>query len=126
MHRCTHPAISVFLAIALAGCSSEALSDSEQVGEAEQAIEACPPAQTLLGIDIASYQHGAPIDWATVAANRRFVIVKASEGTGYTNDYYQGDVSGARGAGMIAGAYHWLHYSTSGAAQAQHFLQSVG
>ncbi len=112
--------------LALAGCSAEAV-DGENVGEVELASKpACEPATTLLGIDIASYQHDAPIDWATVAKSRRFVIVKATEGTGYTNKYWADDVKQARAAGMIAGSYHWLHYSTSGAAQAQHFLDSVG
>ncbi len=114
----------------LAACSGEGLDESgEPLGEVEEAVKSvCPPQDTVLGIDIASYQHpnGAAIDWATVAANRRFVIVKATEGTGYTNKYYADDVAKARAHGMIVGGYHWLHYTTSGAAQAQHFLDAVG
>ncbi len=110
----------------VAACSGA--DGGEQTGQSADELQACPPATTVLGIDIASYQHpnGATIDWTTVAANRRFVIIKASEGTGYTSSYYAGDATGARGAGMIVGAYHFLRYTASGAAQAQHFLSAVG
>jgi GH25 family lysozyme M1 (1,4-beta-N-acetylmuramidase) len=91
-----------------------------------QLKEACPPADVVLGIDIASYQHGAPIDWAQVAAARRFVIIKATEGTSYTNSYYADDSTQARAHGMIVGSYHFLRYTSTGAAQAQHFLDAVG
>jgi GH25 family lysozyme M1 (1,4-beta-N-acetylmuramidase) len=90
--------------------------------------QACAPANVVLGIDIASYQHpnGAAINWATVAKSRRFVIVKASESDNYTNSYYADDVAKARAAGMIAGAYHYLTYDATGAAQAKHFITSIG
>jgi lysozyme len=111
------------------GCGPAGPDDSETLGESDEAlVAACPPPQTVLGIDIASYQHpgGAGIDWSAVAANRRFVIVKATEGTGYVNPYYADDVKQARAHGMVAGAYHFLRYSSSGAAQAQHFLAHFG
>src|SRR5262245_11946418 len=116
--------------LSLLGCGSPADGGAdERVGEAEQALKpACARPPTVLGIDIASYQHpgGAGIDWGTVAANRRFVIIKASEGTGYVNQYYADDSTQARANGMIVGAYHFLRYTSSGAAQAQHFLSAIG
>ncbi len=114
--------------LALVGCGPEPGSD-EDLGEyAESLKPACAPGDTVLGIDIASYQHpnGAGIDWNAVAASRRFVIIKASEGTGYTNSWYADDSTQARAHGMLVGAYHFLRYTSSGAAQAQHFLASVG
>ncbi len=117
------------LGFALASAACSGGTDGEDLGEIEQNLKpACPPAETVLGIDIASYQHpgAAAIDWTTVAANRRFVIIKATEDTGYVNPYYADDSQKARAAGMIVGAYHYLGYTTSGAAQAQHFLSAIG
>lgn len=122
------PLLAASFAVTSCGPDS-APSGNEPVDWLQQAVkDACPPAQTVLGIDIASYQHpnGAAIDWPTVAANRRFVIVKATEGTGYTNSYYADDSQKARAAGMIVGAYHWLNYTSSGEAQADHFLAALG
>lgn len=122
--------LATLLAVLAVGCGEAGYeTESEDVGEVQQAAkEACPPDNPVLGIDIASYQHpnGASIDWAQVAAARRFVIVKATEGTGYTNPYYTDDAAQARAAGMYVGAYHWLHYTTSGTAQADHFLDAIG
>jgi MYXO-CTERM domain-containing protein len=129
--RRTPNALAALLALfaltaATAGCGPEG-PNGERIGDAEEdSKQACEPAKTVLGIDISSYQHNAPIDWATVAKNRRFVIVKATEGTGYTNKYWADDVKQARAAGMIVGSYHWLHYTSTGAAQAQHFLSATG
>lgn len=113
--------------VALGGCGAENTGDD--TSETSQALKpACAPPETVLGIDIASYQHpnNAAIDWNAVAANRRFVIIKASEGTGYTNAWYADDSTQARAHGMLVGAYHFLRYTSSGAAQAQNFLASIG
>jgi GH25 family lysozyme M1 (1,4-beta-N-acetylmuramidase) len=99
----------------------------DEPGEWQEFLKpACPPTDVVLGIDIASYQHGAAIDWTQVAAARRFVIIKATEGTTYTNSYYADDSTQARAHGMIVGAYHFLRYTATGAAQAQHFLDAIG
>jgi lysozyme len=68
----------------------------------------------LNGIDIASYQHpnGAAISWAQVAASgQSFAVIKATESTSYTNPYEQGDVAGARQAGLRVGLYHFARPS---------------
>jgi len=61
-------------------------------------------------IDVSSWQHpgGAPIDFAEVKSQGfAGVIVKATQGTDYTNPYFAGDVAGAHGAGLLVGAYHY-------------------
>lgn len=111
----------------VAGCSGYA--DDEDLGQWEERLKsACAPATVVEGIDIASYQHpsGASIDWPTVAKGERFVVVKASEGTGYTNTYHADDVAKARANGMVAGSYHYLRYASSGSAQAAHHLAAIG
>ena len=124
------PFAAALAALMLASCSSpsQPASEGEPVSATTQAVEACPPGNTVLGIDISAYQHpnGAAIDWGQVAASRRFVIIKASEGTGYTNDYYADDAAQARAHGMIVGAYHFLLFNHDGTEQANQFLASVG
>ena len=123
-----------FLSIAVSACSVDS-GDSRQspghdepLGETEDAVSNVCPGDSVKGIDIASFQHpnGAGINWGQVASAEKFVIIKATEKTGYVNSYYAGDIAGARAAGLVAGSYHFLAPSSqtgaSGAAQAQHFL----
>jgi GH25 family lysozyme M1 (1,4-beta-N-acetylmuramidase) len=84
------------------------------------------------GVDISSWQHqnGASIDWNAVkAAGNQFVVIKATEGTTYTNPDYAADKAGAQAAGLVVGAYHYarpaLPISTA-ADQARYFLAAAG
>lgn len=61
-------------------------------------------------IDVSSWQHpgGAAIDFEKVAADGvQGVIVKATQGTSYTNPFFHGDVEAAHAAGLLVGAYHF-------------------
>jgi lysozyme len=82
------------------------------------------------GIDIASYQHGTPINWKTVhGSGERFAFIKATEGTSYTNPYFSADWAGARAAGLARGAYHYARPTSarsSAVAQANYFLSVTG
>lgn len=60
---------------------------------------------TLNGIDVSSYQRG--IDLAKLPVD--FVIVKATEGTGYTNPDCARAVEQALAAGKIVGVYHYVN-----------------
>ena len=73
------------------------------------------------GIDIASYQSG--IDLNVVPYD--FVIIKATEGTGYTNTDFARAYAQARHAGKCLGIYH---YANGGNVQAEadYFLNKVG
>ena len=73
------------------------------------------------GIDIASYQAG--INLSVVPCD--FVIIKATEGTGYVNPDYTRAYSQAKNAGKCLGIYH---YANGGNVQAEadHFLRQVG
>ncbi len=125
----------LLLPVAFLACDAGPSNDappSENLGQTEEAVtNVCPGATTVSGIDIASFQHpnGAGIHWGQVATAEKFVIIKASEGTGYTNTYYAGDASGARAAGLHVGAYHFLAPSSqtgeSGAAQADHYASAA-
>ncbi len=65
----------------------------------------------VVGPDVSGWQHpnGAPIDWAKVrAAGNSFAIIKATEGSGYTNPYYATDAARARAAHLVVGAYAFV------------------
>lgn len=118
--------MGVALIVVLSRCAEADSGESAQLTEPLK--PACPPQAKVWGIDIARYQHpgGAPIDWAAVAEEKRFVIIKATEGTGYINPYFAQDLAAARKAGLLVGAYHYLRFSSSGVAQADHFLRTLG
>ena len=114
-------------ALALLGLAAGAL-----VAPTLGAPAASADTPTVTGIDIASWQHpgGAAISWPKVAAaGHAFAIVKATEGTTYTNPYYKDDVAGAKAAGLIVGAYHFarpaLPLSTA-TSQAKYFIKVTG
>lgn len=71
----------------------------------------------LNGIDIASYQAG--LDPAKVPCD--FVIVKATQGTGYTNPDFRRAADAVLAAGKLLGIYHYAGGGTH-TAEAAHFL----
>lgn len=81
---------------------------------------------TVAGMDVASYQGN--VDWAYWwNQGKRFVYVKATEGTGYRNPYFAQQYTGSYNVGMIRGSYHFaLPDRSSGAAQANYFVDNGG
>lgn len=75
----------------------------------------------LNGIDIASYQAG--IDLATVPLD--FAVVKASQGTGYTNPDYSRAIVQVLSVGRLGGAYHYVSGGNA-VGEADHFVDVVG
>lgn len=78
------------------------------------------------GMDVSSHQGN--VDWGAAAHNGgTFAYVKATEGTGYTNPFFDQQYGGSRGAGLIRGAYHFaLPDQSSGADQADYFVDHGG
>jgi GH25 family lysozyme M1 (1,4-beta-N-acetylmuramidase) len=78
------------------------------------------------GIDVSGHQGN--VDWAAQwNAGKRFVWTKATEGTGYTNPYFEQQYNGSYGQGFVRGAYHFaLPDRSSGAAQATYFSNNGG
>jgi hypothetical protein len=76
-------------------------------------------------IDVSS-NNAHPIDYkAVVAGGVIGVIVKATEGTGYTNPFYAQDVAGFQAAGVPVLAYHFASFGDV-AAEAAHFKSVAG
>jgi GH25 family lysozyme M1 (1,4-beta-N-acetylmuramidase) len=108
------------------------------------ALPSASAAKTYLGPDVASYQHphatsahphGQPINWAKVAkSGKAFAIVKATEGTSYTNPYFAGpyydDYADAAAAGLVKGSYHFarpaLPIVSTAIAQAKFYAKTIG
>lgn len=70
-------------------------------------VSSAPAATTRAkGIDVSNWQH--TIDWSKVAgAGYSFTFAKATEGTTYSDPTYAANRSGAEGAGLVFGAYHF-------------------
>lgn len=100
-------------------------------------------ADRVYGIDLSRYQHEKGkrfflIKWkslriTSLGADRRikgvvdypvsFVYVKSTEGRTLYNKYYASDIRQARAHGIAVGSYHFFSPSSTGDAQAAHFLK---
>ncbi|MBT1137723.1 GH25 family lysozyme [Lactiplantibacillus argentoratensis] len=76
---------------------------------------------SLNGIDVASYQAGMNVD--EIAGD--FVIVKVTEGTGYTNPTWSGHVKQVLSAGKKLGLYHFIRNDVDVKKQADYFLSKA-
>jgi lysozyme len=73
------------------------------------------------GIDVSDFQPG--VSWQTVKeAGYSFAYCKATEGTGYVADTFAQNWRATRDAGILRGAYHFLHFDQDPTAQAEAFL----
>jgi len=81
---------------------------------------------SVQGFDISHYQ--GTVDFAAAkSSGAGFVIIKATEGTSYTDPGFSSHYNGATNAGLIRGGYHFAHPDeSSGATQAAFFLKNGG
>ena len=81
---------------------------------------------TVPGIDVSSYN--APVSWGTQwKAGKRFVYIKATEGTSYLNPDFSTQYALSYNHGFIRGAYHFARPDgASGADQAKYFVAHGG
>lgn len=76
------------------------------------------------GVDVSRWQHpdGGSIAWDQVRTDgQSFAVVKASEGTTWTNEHLVDDTSQAAANGMQVGTYHYARPGGDARAQAQHY-----
>ncbi|QGN32090.1 GH25 family lysozyme [Microlunatus sp. Gsoil 973] len=81
---------------------------------------------TVPGIDVSSYN--APVNWGKWwNKGKRFVYIKATEGTSYRNPSFGKQYTYSYRTGFIRGSYHFGRPdSASGAAQARYFVKHGG
>lgn len=75
----------------------------------------------LNGIDIASYQ--SKMNVAIMEAD--FVIIKATQGTNYTNPYCDKHYQQAKQSGKLLGVYHYAGGNSTAESQADYFIKNV-
>ena len=80
----------------------------------------------LAGIDVSAWQ--PHIDWRKVAeAGNAFAFVKATEGTRYVSPVFRTQRDGAKGEGLLVGAYGFGRWERDDPeAQAEHFARTIG
>lgn len=76
---------------------------------------------TMHGIDISSWQRG--INCGSIPGD--FIIIKATEGTGYTYSGMHACADAALRAGKKIGFYHFTYNANSASAEAYHFWNAV-
>lgn len=78
----------------------------------------------LPGIDVSHFQ--GEVDWrAVAAAGVRFAFIKATEGLDDIDPRFVQNWQQSRAAGLLRGAYHFLHPNLDARQQAAHFLSVV-
>ena len=75
------------------------------------------------GTDVSSWQ--GDIDWQRFGNGMDFAFIKATEGSGHTDPYFQYNLEQARTQGIPCGAYHFFSYDSAGVSQAENFISVV-
>lgn len=74
------------------------------------------------GVDVSVHQ--GRIDWVRVAADGiEFAYIKATEGQGWVDEWFDENWEGAAEAGIDRGVYHFFTLCAPGEAQARNFLR---
>ena len=83
-------------------------------------------AQRPLGIDVSHYQ--GTINWTSVKnSGVSFAWAKSTEGSGSSDAYFAGNISGAKAAGVYIGAYHFARpAANSPGTEANYFWSIAG
>ncbi|MFO0589910.1 MAG: GH25 family lysozyme [Polyangiaceae bacterium] len=109
---------------ALAGCTDPTSTESEDLGEAQEASVVCEAGQTVPGIDVSVWQ--ANIDWDAVKGKGIvFAFARAAYSTS-KDDYFDQNWAGMKSAGIIRGAYQYWRPDKDPIAQADALLNIMG
>ena len=77
------------------------------------------------GVDVSVYEPN--VDWRALRAQGfKFALIRATSGTGYTDPKFLEHWAGARAAGILRGAYHYLFGGQDARKQAEFFIKTVG
>ena len=78
----------------------------------------------IVGNDVSTFQ--GDIDWDTYRKNANFALIKATEGTGFTDPKFSRNQSEARRVGIPLGYYHFARPDLNSAdAEATWFVQAI-
>src|ERR1019366_10721640 len=87
------------------------------------AVQRCKPASVVDGVDLNPAGDGT-LGWA--GSGKGFAIIKATQGTSYTDAEFAANWAALKSAGVVWGAYHFFDATVSGVDQANFFLKVVG
>ncbi len=79
----------------------------------------------IIGADLSEYQGNVDMD-LLASQNIRFVILKATEGSGHTDPFFETNRTNAIASGMLTGAYHFFSFDSSAVTQAEQYIRTVG
>jgi GH25 family lysozyme M1 (1,4-beta-N-acetylmuramidase) len=111
---------SVAVACSGAGPQNVASSSAQAVTNTQ-----CMPATTLRGVDLNPAGNGT-LDWSSASGSTSFAIIKATQGTSYTDSDFASNWAALKAAHIVRGAYHFFDATVSGVTQANYFLEVVG
>ena len=78
----------------------------------------------IRGVDVSEYQ--GDIDWSELAKQDiEFAFIKATEGSGYTDEHFSGNWENAAKTDLRIGAYHFFSLESAGSSQAEYFCNTV-
>lgn len=79
----------------------------------------------VFGVDVSNYQ--GDIDWKELESqNVSFAFIKATEGSGHTDESVRRNLDRAAGTGIRVSAYHFFSFDSAGETQADNFIAAVG
>jgi lysozyme len=77
----------------------------------------------LSGFDIS--HHNGELSWGELPDDLSFAMIKATEGSGFTDTKFRVNWDNAHAEGLVRGAYHFYKSSKGGAVQARQFLAQL-
>ena len=78
----------------------------------------------LKGVDVSSYQ--GEINWQRLSEQDiDFAFIKATEGSGYSDESFESNLAEALKTKLYIGTYHFFSFDSSGVAQAENFINTV-
>ena len=109
--------------MALASCSGLGLMSG--VGDAKPHVGvASAHLRPVHGVDISRWQ--GKVDWAALRdGGTRFAFIKATEGGDHIDPRFAENWEGARNAGVLRGAYHFVYWCRPAEEQAAWFRRNV-
>ena len=79
----------------------------------------------IIGVDISSYQGNIKMK-KIKDQGIEFIYIKATEGSTHEDLYFQKNWESAKENNLLAGAYHFFSFDSSGKDQALNFINSMG
>lgn len=78
----------------------------------------------VFGVDVSSYQ--GVIDWEKLEKqNVRFAFIKATEGSGHTDEFVKRNLEEIQKTDILHSCYHFFSFDSPGETQAENFINAV-